>query len=183
MSFFLTVYVVDFVVAIVLFPVWLAAALLVGRISRHPEPGRVRRPAVAAAVVIGLGLLLLVARFVLVGGQAQSGIELVTDRKLVTLLMITIPAVAVVLLALPGLAAVRRAARSGEPSALRVAATSPRLLVPVRLTAFGAVGGMLERFLPPARALWADLLVYGLVMVAAAVVIAGLSLDPPPRFA
>ncbi|WP_370415407.1 multicopper oxidase family protein [Streptomyces fradiae] len=153
----------DFLVSLILFPVWLLAALTVRRLATRPDTRRLRRGARIAVPFLLLGLLLAAGRLLLFSQMAGLNWALVGDRRVITTLLLLLPGVLVTLvLSLPKVWSAARRSGPEEPTAL----AAPRITVPPQLAAFGAAGGFFEKFLPPDRSAALNYLVYGLILVA-----------------
>ncbi|MEU4498036.1 multicopper oxidase family protein [Streptomyces sp. NPDC023998] len=166
----------DFILGLVLFPAWLAAALLVRRQAGRPTAGRARRTARIALVLLSLALIATVARLVGFIQLANLDWVFVEDRRAISTLALLLPgALATLVLTLPRVvsAARRRPAdRDAAPSeAERAQATSVRTVLPPQITAVGALGGFFEKFLPPHRSTVLNLAVGLGVLVLAGVLL------------
>ncbi|GAA3368870.1 multicopper oxidase family protein [Streptomyces sannanensis] len=162
---YLAISIFDFILQLVLFPVWLLAALTVRRLATRPDTRRLRRGARIASVFTLLGLLLAAGRLLTFSLMAQLDWALVGDRRVITTLLLLLPGVlATLVLSLPRVLGAAR--RSGPDEAVAMAA--PRITVPPQLAAFGAGGGFFEKFLPPDRSPGLNYPVYGLILVAGA---------------
>ncbi|MFD5323169.1 multicopper oxidase family protein [Streptomyces sp. NPDC127092] len=162
---YLAISIFDFIVSLVLFPVWLLAALTVRRLATRPDTRRLRRGARIAVGFTLFGLLLAAGRLLTFSQMAGINWELVGDRRAVTTLLLLLPGVlATLVLSLPKVWAAARRGGPEEPEAL----AAPRITVPPQLAAFGALGGFFEKFLPPDRPAALNYPVYGLVLVAGA---------------
>lgn len=162
---YLAISIFDFIVSLVLFPVWLLAALTVRRLATRPDTKRLRRGARIAVVLTLLGLLLAAGRLLTFSQMAGINWALVGDRRVITTLLLLLPGVlATLVLSLPK---VWSAARRGGPEE-PVSLAAPRITVPPQLAAFGALGGFFEKFLPPDRSAALNYTVYGLILIAGA---------------
>jgi FtsP/CotA-like multicopper oxidase with cupredoxin domain len=158
---------IDLVVASLLLPVWIVAALLAGHAATRRTGRRVRRTARFALGFAVFGLLLVLIRVIVVWSLAGYGWVFVADRKVATLLLVLIPAVAVPF----ALVRLRRVVRQVDPdpavavpAGARRAAASPGVLLPLQVTAFGALGGFFEVFLPPGGSAVTKALLLGAVL-------------------
>ncbi|GAA1858891.1 multicopper oxidase family protein [Asanoa iriomotensis] len=145
---------VDFQVSIFLFLVWLATTVATRLLTTRSTQRRMRRWARISLVLAAVGLLLTAARWVFTAVLASSfGWQIIADRKLLTVVLATVPAIVVALFTVPRLLRMARtAAPDSAPSAeARAAATSLWTLVPVRVALVGTALGLFEVFLPPAR--------------------------------
>ncbi|MEU8618696.1 multicopper oxidase family protein [Streptomyces sp. NPDC048623] len=162
---YLTISIFDFIISLVLFPVWLLAALTVRRLATRPDTRRLRRGARIAVLFTLLGLLLAAGRLLTFSQMAGINWALVGDRRVITTLLLLLPGVlATLVLSLPKVWSAARRSGPEEPTAL----AAPRITVPPQLAAFGAAGGFFERFLPPDRSAALNHTVYGLILVAGA---------------
>ncbi|MET7717027.1 multicopper oxidase family protein [Streptomyces sp. NPDC005407] len=153
---YLTLSRLDFILGLVLFPAWLAAALLVRRQAGRPTAGRARRAARIALVVLSLALLATVAKLVVFVQLAAMDWVFVADRRSITLLALLLPAVlATVVLTLPRVVSAARRRPEDREAALsdaeRARAASVRTVLPPQIAAVGALAGFFEKFLPPHR--------------------------------
>ncbi|MFI8965396.1 multicopper oxidase family protein [Streptomyces sp. NPDC053493] len=163
---YLAISIFDFILQLVLFPVWLLAALTVRRLATRPDTKRLRRGARIASVLTLLALILSAGRLLTFSLMAQLNWELVGDRRVITTLLLLLPGVlATLVLSLPRVLGAARRSGQDEPTAL----AAPRITVPPQLAAFGAVGGFFEKFLPPDRPVALNWPVYGVILVAGAV--------------
>lgn len=141
----------DFAVAVLLLPVWTVAALLAGHVATRRTGRRVRRTARIAVGFAVVGLLFVILRVILVSVLASYGWLFVADRKLITLVLILLPALTVPIGAVRLLRLTRAIDRDASvPAERRAAAAAPGIVLPFQLTAFAAVAGFFEWFLPPA---------------------------------
>ncbi|MFE3140626.1 multicopper oxidase family protein [Streptomyces scopuliridis] len=174
---YLTLSQTDFVLGLTLLPVWLAAAFVVRRLATRPDAGRLRRTARIAAVLLALATVMSVARLVVFGQLTTLGWTFVSDRRIYTTLLFLLPGfLATLVLTLPRvLGAARRGGQDPDAavtSEQRSALAAVRTTLPSQLAAFGALGGFFEKFLPPHRAVWLNLTVYGGLLLLAALVLA-----------
>ncbi|MFG2561805.1 multicopper oxidase family protein [Streptomyces sp. NPDC048496] len=162
---YLAISIFDFIVSLVLFPVWLLAALTVRRLATRPDTRRLRRGARIAVVLTVLGLLLAAGRLLTFSQMAGINWALVGDRRVITTLLLLLPGVlATLVLSLPKVWSAARRSGPEEPIAL----VAPRITVPPQLAAFDALGGFFEKFLPPDRSAALNYPVYGLILIAGA---------------
>ncbi|GAA0525828.1 multicopper oxidase family protein [Paractinoplanes ferrugineus] len=142
----------DFILQLVLFPVWLVAATAAGRLARRPDQRRLRRTARLLTGWLVLALVLVLGRVFAAAMMGRSGWIFIADRIALSLLAMVPAALAVVVLTLPRLVRLARSAGGGRGTPvtreqLRLA-VSPGLTVPVRLAAFASLLGFFEKFLP-----------------------------------
>lgn len=166
----------DFILGIVLFPLWLTAALLVRRLATRPDARRVRRGARIALALLTLATLLAAARIAVFAQLSTLGWEFVGDRRVITTLLMLAPGVlATLFLTFPGVFRLaRRRFADGADGAggaavpdrhERASYAAPRFVLPPQAAAFGALGGFFEKFLPPNRSGVLNAVVYGGVLV------------------
>ncbi|MFI1395485.1 multicopper oxidase family protein [Streptomyces sp. NPDC020681] len=153
---YLTLSRLDFILGLVLFPAWLAAALLVRRQAGRPTAGKMRRTARIALALLVLALLVTVGRVVGFVQLAAMDWVFVADRRALTILVLLLPGVlATVVLTLPKVvSAARRSVDDRDarvPVAEHARAASVRTVLPPQIAAVGALGGFFEKFLPPHR--------------------------------
>lgn len=161
-------------VALFLLPVWLLAALMVGRVAPRRATRGLRRAARVAVGFLVLAELLVVARLATLWALADYGWVFVTDRLVVTTVLLLVPAgaAAVSVVRLIGLA--RRASKvkgAPVPAELRAAAAARIVVVPAQVAALAALAVFLERFLPPEGAFLPSLLGLGAVLWVAAMLL------------
>ncbi|WP_406379416.1 multicopper oxidase family protein [Streptomyces sp. NBC_01618] len=174
---YLTLSRLDFILSLVLFPAWLAAALTVRRLASLPTAGRLRRGARIALVVTALASLLALARLFAFSRIAAFGWVFVGDRRMYTTLLLLLPGFLATLgWSFPHLWATARRRvtdrTAAVPAAERARFAAPRRAFPPQLAAFGSLGGFFEKFLPPNRPVWLNLLVYGAILVVGAALLA-----------
>lgn len=166
----------DFILALVLFPAWLAAALTVRRLASRPDARKLLRGTRIATGVLALATLLTAVRLFSFGQLASYG-WLFADRKVYTALLLLLPGViATVVWTWPRIrAAARQAAadREGNPTGeQRGVLAGPACAFGPQLAAFGALGGFFEKFLPPYVAPWLNVAVYGGLLLVAGLLLA-----------
>ncbi|GLY23942.1 multicopper oxidase family protein [Micromonospora sp. NBRC 101691] len=127
----------DIEAALFLTLLWGTSAVLVARRPRHRSDRRGRRRATFMLVLVALGWLGVAARVVTTLLMGSFGYLFVADRVAVALPLVILPALAVLVLAVPRWRAHRR-----NPSAeTRLATFAPQAVVPFQATALGALAG------------------------------------------
>lgn len=133
----------DIEAALFLTLLWGTGAVLVARRPHHRSDRRGRRRATVMLVLVALGWLLVAARLVTTALMGSFGYLFVADRVAVALPLVVLPALAVLVLAVPRWLAHRR-----NPSArTRLATFAPRAVVPFQATALGALTGFVTAIL------------------------------------
>ena len=167
----------DFILSLVLFPAWLAAALAARRPASRACARTLRRSIRIATVVIAVAAALTAARLVTFTQLASLG-WVFTDRKIWTALLLLLPgAIATLVWTLPALRTAIRQHSADRPAVVtteqRAALAGPRCALGPQLAAFGSLGGFFEKFLPPHLSPWLNLAVYGGVLAVAGLLLAG----------
>ncbi|WP_020673778.1 multicopper oxidase family protein [Amycolatopsis nigrescens] len=143
----------DTILAALLVVIWGVAGYSAGRLAGRRTLRGLRAGARRGLGYLLLGLLLALARAVLIGVTASYGWDFAADRILIIAPVLLLPAVAVVLLTAPRLFRLARlpvtdrAAETGRDT--RREAASPMLVLPVHATAVGAVFGLYFGFINP----------------------------------
>lgn len=141
---------VDFILTFLLVLIWLVAALLVGHTATRRTGRRVRRTARFAVGFVALGLIFTILRVVTFFALASYGWIFVADRKLITVLLLLIPAVTVPFAVIQLRRALHGVSKDADvPPDQRTALAAPSVVVPVQATAWGTLGGFFEAFLSP----------------------------------
>ncbi|WP_405997536.1 multicopper oxidase domain-containing protein [Streptomyces sp. NBC_00829] len=153
---YLTLSRLDFILGLILFPVWLAAALLVRRQAGRPSAGRARRTARIALAFMTFALLATAAKAVVFVRIASLDWEFVSDRRAISTLALLVPAALVTLVvSLPRVVSAARRRPQDRDAALtdaeRGKAASVRAVLPPQITAVASLAGFFEKFLPPHR--------------------------------
>lgn len=133
----------DIITALLLTVLWTTTSVLVARKPRHRTDRRGRRRATFMLTLVAIGVLLVVGRLVATALMGSFGYLFVADRVAVALPLVVLPAIAVLVLAVPRWLAYRR-----SPSAeTRLATFAPRAVVPFQATASGALIGFVTAIL------------------------------------
>jgi hypothetical protein len=133
----------DLVLVALLAASWAVAGWRANQLSYVSSPRGLRRSAAVVMAVVAVGLVLSLARVVVVAAIGQW--SLVQPAVVLALPLLLVPAGATVAFAVPRLLHVRRAARTFPhvlPPSLRQEAAHPLLAWPVQLTALGAGAGV-----------------------------------------
>ncbi|MCI0687896.1 MAG: multicopper oxidase domain-containing protein [Sporichthyaceae bacterium] len=111
--------------------------------------GVIRRRSEIALTLIAVGVLLALARVVLVIALGQAGWWFVQEKVVLALPLLLVPALATVVSSAPRLLRLRRTARvfpAVVPPSLRHQAAHPLISWPIQATAIGAAAGMVVLF-------------------------------------
>ena len=163
----------DTLLAVALLLAWGMATWRVSRLGVRDDGTRFRRTARTGMIFLTLGVALGVARLITTGLLwFTSGWWFAADRVLLALPLLLVPIIAALVLSGPRL---RRLARIAPESplggALREAAISPALVVPLRVAALAAaIGAYCALLAPPPAPYWRATAVFaGLLALVAAV--------------
>jgi FtsP/CotA-like multicopper oxidase with cupredoxin domain len=161
----------------VLLPIlWGAAALGAGRLALRPSAGSVRRRARLGLVLLGVGLIAVLARVLVAVGLAGHGWRLAADFTLTAAPTVAVPAAAVVALSFPRYWRLARLRLGSEPAgrraapraAVRRSAAAAELVVPVQATAAGTVLNLVVTAHPPAAPYLPRLVIHLALLLAVA---------------
>ncbi len=135
--------------------VWGLAALSAGRLALRPSGRSVRRRAISGLVLLVVALLAVGLRTGLAAWLSNEGGWVVgADMVLVTLPPLVLPALAVAALSVPALWRLARTrpaeASAPPPRDVRVVAGGLRFVLPVQVTAVGALVSLIATLHPPA---------------------------------
>jgi FtsP/CotA-like multicopper oxidase with cupredoxin domain len=133
----------NFLISVLLFILWGIAGYLASRFAYSPSYGRLRLSAKALLIFIGLAELMVLAKVVLIIALGSQSWWFIQDKVLLQLPYLLIPAIAVAFLSIPKLWKISRnsniAAKETLPDSERFLAFAPQLVLPIQLTALGAV--------------------------------------------
>jgi len=157
---------IDILIALLLPVAWGLAGYLAGRLAFRRTRGRLLVGAWITFAVLGLALLLVVAKLATIQQFWSYGWLFARDRVIVSLPLVILPAAATLLWSIPRLWRIVRGSiterRAKVDAAVREAASAPGLVVPIQATALGSTLGAYGTFFPSGP----EVLRLGLVLAA-----------------
>jgi FtsP/CotA-like multicopper oxidase with cupredoxin domain len=155
--------------ALLALPLWLAAAVGAGRLALRRSGTAIRVRARLGLVLLGAGLLVVLARGYAAVALSAEGWSVAADFVLVAWPPLLLPALATAVWSVPRYWRIARMPGDADAAVLRARAADPLLVVPVQATAAGAVPALVWTLSPPPEPYLpktaVSLLVLGLIVV------------------